>query len=300
MRKELFDEAVGVPPLSTVDLAAVMARQDRLRRTRRGAAAVTGAVAVALAVAVVLGLPAQLRADRAPEPAIPSPSVSALVPPSPSGTPVASGEEKAARVEAAWQRVLPRVLPGARWRAGRDDPAGPRTYDKTFKAVPPPLSTQTNADELDPVRRKVPWHTSIANYRTFGVVRFGGVESQLFFETQWRAVIERDPAYCAPAPDGVFTCRSDTMCEPPTKCRQLNGPNGELILIRNRSERLQGLRLPLVSRWVWVRSADGTRVASLDQVNRVGTDGGPEPTTTRLALTEQQMIDILLEPGLMI
>ena len=77
MRKELFDEAVGVPPLSTVDLAAVMARQDRLRRTRRGAAAVTGVMAVALAVAVVLGLPAQLRADRAPEPAIPSPSVSA-------------------------------------------------------------------------------------------------------------------------------------------------------------------------------------------------------------------------------
>lgn len=300
MRKELFDEAVGVPPLSTVDLAAVMARQDRLRRNRRGAAAVTGAVAVAVAVAVVLGLPAQLRADRAPEPAIPSPSVSAPVSPSPSGPPGEPAEVKAARVEAAWQRVLPRVLPGARWRAGHDDPAGPRIYDKTFKAAPPPLSTQTNSDELDFTRRNVPWHTSIAAYHTFGVVRFGGVESDLFFDTRWRTVLERDSGNCATAPDGVYTCRLDTLCEPPTTCRQLTGPNGELIVIRNRSERIEGVRLPLVNRSVLVRSADGTRTVSLDQGNEVGGDGDDSPKTTRLALTEQQMIDILLEPGLMI
>ena len=56
MSKILFDEVIGTPPRSTVDVPAIVRRRRRTRTLRRVGIAVTAVVAVSAIVAVGLSL----------------------------------------------------------------------------------------------------------------------------------------------------------------------------------------------------------------------------------------------------
>ena len=105
---------------------------------------------------------------------------------------------------------------------------------------------------------------------------------------------------CSTKSDGVLTCGDDLSCFQQAVCERSDGPNGEVIFVTRQTEQLPEYRLPYKMLWVWVRSADGTRTIEMTIENRAGSDGGPEPATTELALTQEQIISILLEPGIMI
>nr|WP_030500588.1 hypothetical protein [Micromonospora purpureochromogenes] len=107
--RQLFDDLIGEPPVSTVDVDRVISGQRRARRLRIGG----GMTAVAAVVAAVLvgttvftGKP-----HSAPAPAVtrpPAPAVSTLP-----GTP-----EDAARLRAAARTAFEREIPGLVWITG--------------------------------------------------------------------------------------------------------------------------------------------------------------------------------------
>lgn len=100
--RELFDEAIGDAPVSTVDVDRVIGRQRRVGRLRTWGAAGAGAAAV---------LAVTLAATVLPGPA-PSP-----VPPGADGkiTTVAGTPEDASRLDAAAVAALTREVPGLTW-----------------------------------------------------------------------------------------------------------------------------------------------------------------------------------------
>jgi len=71
MSKTLFDEVIGTPPPSTVDVPAIVRRRRRTRTLRRVGIAATSVVAVSAIVAAGLGL-APGRGSRLTTPAAPS------------------------------------------------------------------------------------------------------------------------------------------------------------------------------------------------------------------------------------
>ncbi len=296
MKPELFDDAIGEFSASTIDLGAIVARQERKRAVRRASVVLLAAVTT-LAFSVVAGLSLQTR---------PEPGRSPVAAGSMSSPPaVAEGPEaKAARVQAAWLRATAKVLPNATWRAGHDgsleEPSRGDYYDQIGGPTPPPMFTRTNdvsGSRLDPAQ----WPTSDRLYHTFGIVKVGANEGRITVRTKWRASPDhRANSTCSTGPDGVMTCGDDFYCIDQAVCERSTGPHGEAIFTARETQQFKEYKLPYKSLWVWVRSADGTRTVEMTIENRAGGDHGPGPATTELALTEEQMLRILLEPGLMI
>lgn len=307
LRPELFDEAIGELPASTVDVGAIVARQERNKAVRRGSVALLGATAtvVALAFSVVAGLGQKAQ---------PRTGQSAVGPwLAPSSAPVAeSAEAKAVRVQAAWLRATASVLPQATWRAGHDGsfetPSRADHFDEVATSQPPPMFTRTNdasgspiLDEngrpLDPAKGPIDDHL----YHAFGIVKVGTNEGRFTVRTLWRASPNHRPnSACSTGSGGVMTCSDDFTCINRAVCEQSAGPNGEVIRIVRETEQFPEYKLPYKSLWVWVRSADGTRTIEMTIENRAGGDRGPGPATAELALTQEQILRILLEPGFMI
>jgi hypothetical protein len=286
MKRELFDEVIGTPPPSTVDVQRVMARQRRLSVVRHGGAALAGiaALAMILSVAVTLNHPK----EQATGPVSAAP-------------PEETAEQKAVRVQHAWSLAVAKVLPNAQWRAGhdgsRETPSRGDYYDATPGPVPPSLLTQTNVGHDG---SEVAWHISDSFYRTFGTVKVNGIESKFEISTAVRARRPGIYGSCSVTSAGIFACSNDDKCSLGQTCRQQVGPHGEAIVIRREQTHLAEFDLPVVDLAVEVRSADGTQSVEFFIENRTGTDRGPAPESTDLALTDTQIVDILLEPGLMI
>ncbi|MGI5241033.1 hypothetical protein [Dactylosporangium sp. CA-139066] len=123
MTRELFDELIGPPPLSTVDVERIMAAQDRSRRRRRWlvtCGAAIGVAAVLAAGALRPGLPAGPASQHA--------------------SPVVLTQY---RDFTAWlDREVPAAVPALRWRGegsraysahDGEDPAG-FSYRRPFEA----------------------------------------------------------------------------------------------------------------------------------------------------------------------
>lgn len=305
IRPELLDEAIGELPASTVDIGAIVVRHERRKALRRAGAVLLGTGA--LAVTVVAGMGA-LR----PPPGVVAPTTEpALTSASPSPVPE-SAEAKAARVQAAWLRATTRVLPAARWRAGHhgshEKPSRGDYFDSVAGPTAPAMFTRTNnvngRPAIDPQGNPLDpslWPTSDALYHTFGIVKLGANEGRFNFRTLWRASPNYMPSSrCLTGSDGVMTCSDDYNCASHAVCERSEGPNGEVIVVTRESQRFKEFKLPYMGMWVWVRSADGTRTIEMSIENRAGGDLGPAPATTELALTQEQVLQILFEPGLMI
>jgi hypothetical protein len=101
--QDLLDDAIGIPPPSTVDIDAVMSRQRRrVRYQQAGLVASTAAVTLGAAVALAM-LPLGHR----------SPSVPSTQPASP---PAPSREQEAARLSTALHELMTQVLPDAQFQ----------------------------------------------------------------------------------------------------------------------------------------------------------------------------------------
>lgn len=130
-------------------------------------------------------------------------------------------------------------------------------------------------------------------------MKVNGIEGDLFFHTGLRTA----PNYsvkCTTGNDGKLECPKQDSCSAESQCHSSTGPNGEVFLIKRHSVEIDGFNHPLITLTVTMRSADGTRTAELSTENRPGTDAAPGPIGTALPVTEEQMIEILLEPGLLI
>lgn len=151
--RKIFDEVVGEPPVSTVDVDRVISRQRRARRLRIGAAG-TGVAAAVLAV--VVGTTALVGTPRAADPATPAATVS----PTPAVTTVAGTGEDLARIDAAIASAARRELPDLRWTDGTVPPPG--------RVVPEPVWFQTG-----------PPPDTARSYGRYTNYRLGGRDGQL-------------------------------------------------------------------------------------------------------------------------
>jgi hypothetical protein len=102
---EILDAEMGAPPPSTVDVAEVIARQQRLTRYRRFGAAMSTGVAV-LAAALAVPVLSQTTAA-GPGPHQPAAVVTA--------TPAHTRQAEADRLTAELQRLMAAALPGAQF-----------------------------------------------------------------------------------------------------------------------------------------------------------------------------------------
>jgi len=134
MNQQIFDQLIGAPPPSTVDVGAIIVRQRRRQRWRRLAAGGSAAAGVAVAVILGTGLAGGQRQQNGPPPATASPSVTAA--PSPSATvfPLETGtpagrERTKDRLQAAVESALTEHAPGAKWIYMVDVPGEKRTPD---------------------------------------------------------------------------------------------------------------------------------------------------------------------------
>lgn len=131
MNQQIFDELIGAPPPSTVDVDAIVVRQRRRRRVRRFAASGSAAAGVALAVVLGVTLGGGPHRQSGPPPAAttnPSPSAGttgfALEPGTPAGR-----ERTKDRLGAALEAALTEHAPRAEWIYMPDVPGEERTPD---------------------------------------------------------------------------------------------------------------------------------------------------------------------------
>jgi hypothetical protein len=306
IKTEQFDNAIGDFPPSTIDVGAIVARQERKRTVRRRGSALFGVAMLVLAISVVAGL--GLKAP--PDPGLTA-QTSGPVSPSPSLVAEAPAA-KAERVQAAWLRAVEAVLPQATWRAGHDGshekPSRGDYFDQVAGPKPPPMFTRTNdvngrplVDSQGNLLDVSQWPIGEYLYHTFGIVKVGSVGGRFTVRTEWRGGPGYQPySRCSTGTDAVMTCSDDFFCVKEAECERSTGPNGEAVFTVLETQQLEDYRLPYKSLLVWIRSADGTRTIEMSITNRAGGDLGPAPDTTELALTKEQILRILLEPGLMI
>jgi hypothetical protein len=103
MTQQIFDQMIGEPPPSTVDVDRVMARERRSARRRRVAGAGTAGL---LAIGLVFGAVTYLAGAGAPAPL---PAAAATSPSAPTPWP----PDAVAAMEREMREVVPRVAPGA-------------------------------------------------------------------------------------------------------------------------------------------------------------------------------------------
>ena len=239
MTKQLFDDFVGAPPPSTVDVVSIVAREQRRRARLRINLAAT-AVVVAVAVATTAGATLSHRAGEAsPQPgALPraasSPSGTGSAAPSDASTfrLVADNQESA---EATGQRLtetlddaVKRVAPDARWLGGA-------SYGAPTTDGPPPAMTSTGGAQasgqmfyggsnLQVGSRQGSLQLQITDYRLFCSDATASANPKCGPDVLARA---------KQGQENQLTCQMRNGPEP--GCVQHTGPHGERVAVRTSS-----------------------------------------------------------------
>jgi hypothetical protein len=284
MDKQLFDEAIGEPPPSTVDVDLVLARAQRTAWVRRVVDpwVVTGAgvVAVSLGAAALLapGGGPELGVGPASSP-VPGPApASRVVPcaPTPTAPPTAESPEHAVtRLTAVLTAAVQRQLPGTAFEANPVAQYPTGTWHGPFafyhvdrEAVAEPDGGCSGGEDYFSARAT----TVTAGLR-------GNVS----------AVIGRLGGVATPTTE----CSADPVADADHTCERRTGPAGEVVVISTLTQ-----RAGVMHRRVDVTKADGTGVVL--QAENVGVDDkhGGTPESPAPPLTHEQLTVIALDPGL--
>jgi len=142
MNQQFFDERLGVPPVSTIDLDDIIVRQRRRSVRRRTAAIGSAALASVAAVAVAISLAAGPGPGRSPAPLMAGASASST------GTfaiRVDTPEQRQQtldQLQAALENALSSVAPGVNWVYMPDVPGeqpGPDGHPQMHVSASPPV-----------------------------------------------------------------------------------------------------------------------------------------------------------------
>jgi hypothetical protein len=261
MTQQIFEDLVGTPPPSTVDIKRIVERERRAQRTRWVSVLAGVAIVAVTASATFLLQPEPSKVDIAEKP-------SAAV------TPTLALEGRAAveaRVNAAWMAATARELPGAKWST---------TDDHTLRPAAPALKKIEGA------------------YYTHGDITFNGHSGRFSFsaaELHVRAKILECQQQKIPA---CIVQRPQPECLPPVECSSIPGPNGTTFYLERSVGTVAGSVAPLVVLTATiVNDADG-RAAVFSIANQKVWDVTPN-MSTELALTFAELLAVLHEPGLL-
>lgn len=280
MTKQLFEDVVGTPPPSTVDVPGLIGREKRRRATRRGAVTVT-ALAIAAAGVGLIDLP------RGPaDPAGPALQVGAAGPAQPAirlaAEDRASAEATATALRAVLDRAVHDAVPGARWLSqntyGNPAPDG----------QPPRLVGDDRAPKAD---QMFFGGSGVAVGADRGLLTLQVISTRPCVDpVNPKCALERDQ----PEREQRLRERLLLTCVAAVPdCTLGTGPRGERMLMQTVSSRRAGVPATssaTVSHEVRVRLADG-RVLSLTVSNTFAAAAGrasvrqPAPPLTRRQLT---------------
>jgi hypothetical protein len=279
--QHLFDEIVGEPPVSTIDVASIVKREQRIRTIRRMIVPLTATAVVVLSGVLVGAVPTQ-----------PAPNKQAAPPVTTATTDAArfrlvldsreSAQATAARMAEALDLGVRRVAPQARWLA-----------DNFYGAA--------NVDGQLPVIIVGDGRTAKENTLYGGsFVDNGGRKGDVSLQ-----VI--GPRLCLGPGDRKCAKGDDTgrvrqwryrllQCarEEGPKCSQRTGPNGERIVVRTESVRPPKLTGPWsINSYAVFIGLDGERVLSIGTSNEYGGNAKDGPAQNDPPLTVNQLILVL-------
>lgn len=267
--QKIFDEIIGEPPVSTVDVERVVVRQRRARRLRMGAA---GAGAAAAVLAVVVGTTSLVGTPHAADPAPPAATAS----PSPTITTVAGTEDDRRRIDAEIATAFVREAPDLRWvkSSGHPPQASPAAVWRSELDRASWVSDTGESGQLDPAD----------GYHGQGNILLGG-KSLGHVSVQ----ITRDGAPVWKLTSGRSCPKPGTV---PWQCQERTGPAGEKIYVRT-SERQEDK--PVKRRYqtigATVLRTDGSLVIVALTVTSVG-ESASAPVTV------DQLLAVALEPAI--
>jgi hypothetical protein len=296
MDREMFDEAIGEVPRSTVDVDGVVARGRRAARIRRVAnpwvATAAGVVAITFGAVAVL-LPGNHGGSVGAGAAPPQPVSSVVLPPVtssvPPSTPVTCGGRTAvpqvpateaaatsARLTSALTSAVQAALP----------PGGQLTANPTGeypKGTPHgPLEFYYVFQPLVPLERGC--QGGVSEYSAWATISLSGVKKGNLMALITPPSVNSQP----------LACSGGTVAGAQYSCDRQAGPNGEAILTSTLTQNGGGPTLYRVE----VDRLDGTSIL-LDSANVAGdAKQGGRPTSPAPLLTHQQLITIALGDGL--
>ncbi|MEU4565950.1 hypothetical protein [Micromonospora sp. NPDC023956] len=245
--RQALDEAIGQPPVSTVDIDRIISGQRRARKLRIWGTSGAGAAAV-LAVTLTAGLLGGPEPSPTPPAAPPSPSPSVPPvpshPPAPKITTVAGSEADWQRLEAAVEASLKRVAPGIRW----------------------PKSTAPDMERPGWQAERGGW-TTLDQFSVSGDVAADGKRGHLLLVVRRQGLLGFHSGRC-----------ERELTKVKTECTEMAGPAGSRIRISSRN---MGSRVT-PPREVQVLRADNS---ALHLVLQGHTTPGPLPFTVEQMLT---------------
>jgi hypothetical protein len=299
MTRQYFDELIGDPPVSTVDIDGVIAAQRGGQRRRRAGVAVAVSatvLSVTLGVGVALGVPPiggplagpsgtptpTRTPTRTPTSSVPAPDEeSPSQPPQATGSAPArrgseSNEDVQRRLSEAMRAAVLRVAPNAEtWGFGSSlafqFDAGNGSW------TPGPGRTQPRAD----------------SFSTLTVLRVGALAGRL------DAAVMVHPAWSVPEPGkGCFDLPNE-----PCPVKSGYGPGGSRYAGYHRllPEAMLGPpneKFQVVNDWAQVIHADGTAVYVSVYNFVFAANGGLAPGSTKPPLTIDQLIAVAVDPAL--
>ncbi|WP_431873973.1 hypothetical protein [Micromonospora marina] len=204
--RQIFDEAIGDAPPTTVDVDALVAREGRRRRRRLGA---YGSATAVLALALGVGVVVQPGASGGPAPAH-------------SAAPSATARSEPERLQAAILTAFNREAPDLRWVQGAST-GDHKTWDGPVTDAPP-WSV-----------RPFEWE-SMTGWSAVGVAARGEVRSYLTINVGRMRPGHTGRGDCTPGQD---TCRSFTgpagelVVANDAEGRRLVGPVTERTVLRS-------------------------------------------------------------------
>jgi len=283
MRKELFDDAIGAVPPSTVDVDAVMARgrrADRLRRVANPAAAAGVAV-----VLVTGGIAVTLFPDDGGGASVGTPPPSSTTAP-PSSPPTTKGADRS-QYPPACDRPDLETAPEVNTRLTA-------TATADFQAQRPDVQLDANPG------MEYPDGVARGALEFFQVTSQPGVDGPIcdgdnyFMSRATTHAPDGDGnllVALAPAYGSATTC--DDGSTEQTYCDERTGPHGEAIVVATLV--LEG---GTTMHRLDMTKPDGSQVTVTAE--NIGTEGrsGAAPTAAAPPLNHQQLIDIALDPGM--
>jgi hypothetical protein len=280
--QHLFDEIVGEPPKSTIDVASIVKREQRARTLRRMSVPLAAATLVVLAGVLAGALPSQ----PAPNQHGAAPATTATTAPTRFELVLdskESAEASAARLAEALDVAVRRVAPEARWLA--DNFHGVPTVDGQLPTII--VGDGRTANE----------NTFYGGSYVDNGGRKGGVSLQVIGP---RLCLGADDTKCAQGDDtGRVRQYRDRLlqCVQEPNCSQQIGPNGERIVVRtqsNRPPRLTGA-WPITNYEVLI-GLDGDRVLTISVSNEYATgDAKSQAAQQDPPLTVDQLILVLTD-----
>lgn len=282
MHKQLFDDAIGEVPPSTVDVDAVIARGRRAARLRRVA---NPAVAAGVAVVLLIGAVAYTMTRDAGVP-VGGPPASPTTSPVPTTTRTKGQLPPDAKPPAACSR--PGLEPGAAV-ARRVSPvakAAVTAQRPELELMDNPVATYPQnvphaAFDFYQVTGETPVERSICDHLSY----FMGWATTRGPEGDGNVLIVMMPAYF-PTPGSCADYN-------PGQCEETKGPHGEPIV-----HSLETDEHGVINDQMSVVRPDGTLVrVAVENISTTIKSGGP-PTASSLPLTFEQMVAIGTDPGL--